>query len=106
MARRARTVLDLCIGGAGVHRGALAASYVARYAMTQHRLGKFPTTVEYANDWAITERSAWNHRAKMHDALGDEWPAVVEWVASEIERRSLGVSDVKQLPIPAKLAVA
>lgn len=104
--RRSVSVLDLCIAGAGVHRGALAASYVARYAMTQTRLGKFPTAVEYADDWAMAERSAWHHRAAMTQALGDDWPTIVEWVADEISRRQLGVNDVKRLTVPSKLAVA
>jgi hypothetical protein len=103
---RQSSVIELCVARVGVHRGALAASYVARYAMTQTRLGKFPTTVEYAEDWAIDERSAWRHRAKMHDALGEDWPAIVEHVAAQIERRQLGVNAATQLPVPARLVAA
>lgn len=104
--RQATTVLDVCVARVGVHRGALAASYVARYAMTLNRLGKFPTAVEYADDWAMVERSAWHHRARMQEALGDDWPAVVEHVAREIGRRQLGVKDATKLSLPSRIAVA
>jgi hypothetical protein len=73
--------------------------------MTQIRLGKFPTTLEYADDWAIDERSAWRHREKMRDALGDDWPEVVAHVAREVERRQLGVKDATRLALPSKLAL-
>jgi hypothetical protein len=104
--RRQASVLDLCVARVGVHRGALAASYVARYAMTQMRLGRFPTAVEYADDWVITERTAWNHRAAMQAALGDDWPQIVAHVADEIERRKLGVNAATRTAVPRKLATA
>ena len=106
MAVRQVSILELCVSRVGVHRGALAASYVARYAMTQQRLGKFPTALEYADDWAIIGRAAWDHRRRMQEALGDDWPAVVECVAREIDRRQVGLKAAMQLRVPSKLAGA
>ena len=99
-------MLELCVARVGVHRGALAASYVARYAMTMHRLdGKFPTAVEYADDWAIDERTAWRHRAKMQDAIGEDWPAVVEHVAGHIDERTSVRTSIRTA-VPARLLTA
>jgi hypothetical protein len=104
VSRRA-SVLDLCVSSVGVHRGAIAASYVARYAMTAHRLGKFPTAEEYAEDWAIKVRTAWNHRARMQAALGDSWRDVVMFVAAEMADLA-SERDAMRTPVPASLVVA
>ena len=88
-----------------MHRGAIAASYVARYAMTMHRLGKFPTAVEYADDWAIDERAAWRHRARIREAIGEEWPAIVEHVAGQIGDR-MNERTAMRVPSPARLATS
>jgi hypothetical protein len=100
------SLLELCIASVGVHRGALAASYVVRYAMTMNRLdGRLPTAVEYAEDWVIAERSAWNHRAKMHAALGDDWPDIVEHIAKQMQLKQLGERKAMNVNVPASLAV-
>jgi hypothetical protein len=81
------TVLQACTQKVGVHRGALAAAAVAQYAMTADDLGRFPTAVEYAEWWAISERSAWRHRARIEDVFGESWPSVVELVADELRKK-------------------
>lgn len=81
------TVQQLCRRRLDVHRGALAAARVAQWALTTAELGRVPTTVEYAEWWAVDERTGWRHRALVHDALGDEWQSVVELVAAEVKRR-------------------
>jgi hypothetical protein len=82
------TVLEVCVRRLGVHRGAVAAANVAQWALAADSLGHFPTTVEYAEWWAISERTAWRHRARCHSALGDDWQNVVESIAREIDERS------------------
>jgi hypothetical protein len=78
-----------CVQKLGVHKGAIAAARVAQWAMATAELGHVPTTVEYSEWWAVTERTGWNHRAAVHAALGDDWPAVVERVAAVIVARKL-----------------
>lgn len=86
---RPGTVLDVCTERLGVHRGAIAAARVAQWALATADLGHVPTTVEYANWWAVTERTGWNHRSACRDVFGDDWPDVVEFVARQIgDRRS------------------
>jgi hypothetical protein len=97
--RQPRTVQEVCRAKLGVHRGALAAANVAQYAITTHELGRFPTAVEYADWWAISERTAWRHRERITDAFGDDWREVVEAVADEIGGR-LAPRDVMNLPVP------
>lgn len=103
---RRPSVLELCVAGAGLHRGAFAASYVARYAMTANRLGgKFPSAAAYAEDWKIPERTAWVHRQKMRAALGDGWQDVVMFVAGEIDSRTSERQAI-QTALPSALAAA
>jgi len=78
-----------CIARLGVHRGAVAAARVAQWAMTTADLGRVPTTVEYSEWWAVTERTGWNHRALVHEALGEDWPTVVERVAEVVAAKKL-----------------
>jgi hypothetical protein len=82
--RQPHTVLEYCVLALGVHRGAIAAAHVARWAIAVHELGRMPTTVEYAEYWFVTERTGWNHRASCRAVFGDEWPRVVEAVAADI----------------------
>lgn len=98
------SVLQACVARLGAHRGARAAANVAQYAITTRELGHVPTTVEYADYWALSERSGWDHRARVKSVFGDDWREVVETVAAEIERRS--TREVMGLPIPARLAAA
>jgi hypothetical protein len=81
------TVQRHCVAKLGVHRGAIAAARVAQWALATAELGQMPTTVEYAEWWALDERTGWRHRALVHQALGDDWQAVVEDLAAEIKRR-------------------
>jgi hypothetical protein len=78
------TVQEYCVFRLGVHRGSLAAANVVQLALTTRDLGSFPTAVEYRDYWAISDRTAWRHRARAHTALGDEWVAVIEQLASRI----------------------
>lgn len=87
MAKR-ETILDACTAKLGVHRGALAAAWVAQWAMAADELGHFPTTVEYAECWALSERNAWRHRAAIRDVFGDVEPVVMAVAAQIGGRRS------------------
>ena len=75
-----------CVLKLGVHRGAIAAARVAQWAITTQELGHVPTTVEYAEWWAVSERTGWNHRALIQEALGGEWASVVTRIAVEVGR--------------------
>jgi len=83
------TVLEACTRKRGVHRGAITAAHVAQWALATADLGHVPTTVEYADYWAVKERTGWNHRAGVRDVFGDDWPELVEDLAAEIRRRRL-----------------
>lgn len=76
-----------CVQKLGVHRGAIAAARAAQWAITTNELGHFPTTVEYAEWWAIDERTGWRHRALIHEALGGEWASIVTRMAVAAGRR-------------------
>lgn len=99
MARQARTVLEVCVARLGVHRGAVAAANVAQWAIATHELGHVPTTVEYAEYWAIAERSGWNHRARIRDALGEDWQPVVESIAAAAGKTQSRAA-VMRAPLP------
>jgi hypothetical protein len=93
------SVLQACVAAVGVHRGALAAAHVAQWALATHDLGHVPTTAEYADYWAVIERTGWNHRRRIRDALGDDWPAIVDELAHAIgEQRSPRA--VMSMPVP------
>jgi hypothetical protein len=93
------SVRDYCIRAAGVHRGALTAARVAQWALAADDLGHFPTTVEYAEWWAVDERTAWRHRASIKDVFGDVEPVVMAVAAEIAGRRSPRA--VMKLPLPA-----
>lgn len=76
------TILQACTRKLGQTRGGLAAANIAQYAIAQAELGHFPTAVEYADYWAISERTAWRHRSRCEAAFGDAWPEVVEQLAA------------------------
>lgn len=89
----------------GVHKGALAAANVAQWALATYDLGHVPTVVEYAEYWAIAERTGWLHGKRAADVFGkDEWRSVVEAVAAEITQRR-SPRAVMALPLPASVAV-
>lgn len=83
------TIQRACIARLGVHRGAIAAARVAQWAMATAELGHFPTNAEYCEWWAVDERTGWRHRRLVQQALGDEWPTVVERVAAVIAAREI-----------------
>ena len=89
MARKPRTVLEACVAVKGVHRGAIAAAHVAQWAMTTEALGRLPTTVEYADWWAVDERTGWRHRAEAREVFGESWGEVVQLLADEMARRKV-----------------
>jgi hypothetical protein len=102
MATEAKTmsVHRYCVRKLGVHRGAIAAARVAQWAIATAELGHLPTTVEYSEWWAVTERTGWYHRAAVHAALGDEWPQVVEQLARLAqERKARSPRAVQQLAV-------
>jgi hypothetical protein len=96
------TVLQACVRTLGVHRGAIAAAQVAQWALVTAELGRVPTTAEYAEYWAVIERTGWNHRANVRRVFGDDWQSVVEQLADEISRRRVrGPGKVVGLGVPA-----
>lgn len=99
MARKPRTVLEFCVLAHGVHRGAVAAAHTAQWIIATHDLGHFPTTVEYADYWAVDERTGWRHRAQIAAALGPDWMTAVQKLAD-------GMGDSRSPRAVMKLAVA
>lgn len=81
------TILQACTRARGVHAGALTAAHVAQYAIATRDLGRVPSNSEYESYWAVSNRTAERHRAGIRDVYGDDWRDVVEWLASEIDRR-------------------
>lgn len=78
-----------CTRKLGIHRGALAVARVSQWAMVTAELGHVATTVEYAEWWAISERTGWYHRALIQEALGDQWPEIVTKFAEVIVARQV-----------------
>lgn len=73
MARKARTVLELCVVRAGgVHRGAFLCGYLIQWSMTADDLGHFPTIAEYGDWWALSPRGAELQSAKLRRAFTEE----------------------------------
>lgn len=89
MATTAKTVSvhRFCVQKLGVHRGAITAARAAQWAIAADELGHMPTTVEYAEYWAVDERTGWAHRARVREAFGDEWQSIVTRMAVEVGRR-------------------
>jgi hypothetical protein len=81
---RQPTILEQCVRRRGVHRGALTAAHVAQWAIATADLDRVPTGSEYAEFWAVSERTAWYHRAGMREVYGERWPELVEQVAQVI----------------------
>jgi hypothetical protein len=101
VAKQPRTILEVCVARLGVHRGALAAANVAQLAMTAADLGRFPTALEYAADWSLSERSAFNHRGRARDGLGENWQQIIEGLALElVARKARSPRAVMALPLP------
>jgi hypothetical protein len=86
--RKPRTVLEHCVAKLGVHQGAFAAANVAQYAIATKDLGHVPTTDEYCEWWAVSERTGWYHRSRIRDVFGDDWPDVIEQVSHLIKTSS------------------
>ncbi len=96
------SVLNVCTARLGLHRGALAAANVAQLAMTTADLGHWPSATEYADYWAITERTAWYHRSRAREVFGDDLQTVVEQLARDVARkRARSPRAVMQLPAPS-----
>ena len=95
------TVLQACVARLGVHRGAVAAANVAQLAITTVELGHFPTAVEYADYWAVIERTAWHHRRRAREGLGEGWQEIIEQLAAAaVRRRARSPRAVMSLPVP------
>lgn len=86
MRRNPTTVLDYCVAKHGLHRGAFTAAYACQHAICMVDIGHLPTHREYAEYWAVDERSSKNHRARVRDVFGDEWEAVVRQLATYAQR--------------------
>jgi hypothetical protein len=99
VAAKRQTVLRVCVERLGVHRGALAAANVAQLAMATHDLGHVPTGVEYSEYWSVSDRTAWYHRSRVRDALGDDWEAFVVQLARAVGDARTPRA-VTQLPAP------
>lgn len=104
--RSSITVLEACVARLGVHRGALAAAYVAQAAIAAADLGHVPTVVEYSEYWSVTERTGWNHSERMTAGLGGDWRPVVAEIAEAVnELHSRSPRSVMRLPLPRVVAV-
>jgi hypothetical protein len=86
---KTETVHRHCVRKLGVHKGALAAARISQYAMVVADFGRLPTNLEYAEWWAVDERTGWRHRALMVEALGEDWQPIVERVAAVIAAKKL-----------------
>lgn len=63
---------------AGIVQSALVARHLADWIGAAHRLGHFPTTVEFAEVMGVTERSGWRSRARVRRHFTDaEFRSVV-----------------------------
>lgn len=104
MARRQDTsVLRACVVRLGVHRGATAAARVVQIALAERDLGHFPTAVEYADYWAVSERTAWGHRAAARAGIGDELERVSSELAALPDRSQ---RKLMAAPLSGRLAAA
>jgi len=88
VARKPRTVLEVCVAKQGIHKGALTAARVAQYAICAADIGHFPGAGTYADWWAIDERTAWRHRASIRDVFGDDLEAVVMALVAQMDKSS------------------
>jgi hypothetical protein len=83
----------------GLVKGAQVALYLGMWIAVARKLGKFPTTVEYAEVAGKSERQAWRQRAKIHAAFpGDEMQELVE-VAAGLMQNGMNPLDVE---LPAR----
>lgn len=82
------TVLEACVLVRGVHAGALTAKDVALAAMLTVKLGgRFPTAPEYADYWAVSERTAFKQWSGIAEVFGPDWRELVIKLAGEIEAK-------------------
>lgn len=109
-AKPAATLLAVCVARSG---GKLRASwhglkvceYVIEWAIVAHELERMPTTEEYREWWAISERSAWRHRAAIRELFpGDEFPRLVEGVAAQMTARLAAGSRRRLYDLPVRVA--
>lgn len=87
------TVLDHYTERYGVHKGAIAAAHMAQIAATVIEYGRDFTNEQYMELWAVSERTAWAHRAEAVEVYGDGWRDVGAELARLMERehtRALG----------------
>jgi hypothetical protein len=102
VARAPRSIIEACVRKRGLHRGALTAAHVAQYALAMNDLGHFPTAVEYADYWAVSERTAFAHRAGIAEVFGRRWQDVVGRVAAAAEdRETRSLGRITRFPVPA-----
>lgn len=105
MGRPARTVLEVCVARLGMRRGTMAAVAVVQWAIATDEFGRVPTTVEYSEWWAVTERTGWSNRATVRAVFGDDWQVVVQEIADHIDdRRSR--KEVMALPVRSRFVLA
>jgi len=108
--RASGTLLELCVGRAGGNvraswRGLKVCEYVIEWSIAAQALGKMPTTVEYAEWWAMSERSAWRHRAAIRELFpGEEFPRLVEAVSVQMTARLAAGPRRRLHDLPAPLA--
>lgn len=81
------TLLQACTRAHGQTKGAVVAAWAIQWALTAQRLGRFPSTAEYADDWVISDRNAWRHRAAIKKALGPEYVDVLLSLARSLDAR-------------------
>lgn len=103
MARRPRSILEACVAVRGVHAGALTAAHVAQVAMTTAELGRVPSGREYAEFWAVSERTSFKQWEGIAEVFGPDWREVVEKVAAQIaEKRERRLRRVTGFALPPR----
>lgn len=98
-------LIKLFVRRYGVHRGGVYCAQFLQLALTARRLGRVPTAVEYADDWAISERSAWYHREHARGVFGERWEEAVLEVAGLLEE-AMSRKQAREVVVPGRLVAA
>jgi hypothetical protein len=95
------------VAALGVHKGALACAHLIQWAMTTAELGEVPTVEQYAESWAVTERTGWRHAAELRAVFGEDWRAAVEDLSHKVTTHGVRTPRAgMELPLPSTLATA
>jgi hypothetical protein len=105
--RQPRTILEACVATHGIHRGAIVAANVAKAAIAAVELGHVASGNEYAEFWAIDQRTSFRHFEGIADVFGPDWRDVVEQLAKRAEARGdRKARSVTKYPLPRGTVLA